>query len=538
LLYSEIKEFAKIANNPIKIYCSILKYFAISIVFVNLETLISKLQEAGRIKPSRLANIKMSARHYAQALGCRSLKECSAEVFVTDKVTRNQKIEEHLKEEVSSHMLRNTKNDINFLLRNAEELNLIQPIPQNSPVIEEKKFGRRKITPNLPRIIAHEDTNFKREPYSLQLERWSEKLRRQYDEWLGWVTTEQGKIRGIDSYNRPATIETKTKKMEAFFGFLYNIRGISELDFEMLIDVAAKGAGDVENIDFIRFRQHRFVGLLEEFIQWHKIRYDDKFSSQARAVISVSISIAGRFYLLKAIKTKQYDLISKYESITSQIETLRDSLNARNGAAKASLSKYARAVSANELRRAAEQEFPHSQVLTNQQAGTVKATNAGRALAIMLMLELPIRNKNLREMQLQRNLVRNSIGKWVLTFRENEWISGSYYKRRRNNFEFHLREISPETAEYLDKYLETWHPILQLQIDKQIEEINSSDSDAAPGIQKLKEHKKYLFLTSRGKPFARQTFSKWIERGVFRWLGVRINPELIRQIASNKNQKS
>ncbi len=80
---------------------------------MNLETLINRLREAGQIKPSRLANIKMSARHYAGALDCEDLKECSAEAFVIDKHTRNQKIENQLKD-VSLHMLRNTKNDINF----------------------------------------------------------------------------------------------------------------------------------------------------------------------------------------------------------------------------------------------------------------------------------------------------------------------------------------------------------------------------------------------------------------------------------------
>ncbi|MDQ3321250.1 MAG: hypothetical protein M3525_02140, partial [Acidobacteriota bacterium] len=33
-------------------------------------------------------------------------------------------------------------------------------------------------------------------------------------------------------------------------------------------------------------------------------------------------------------------------------------------------------------------------------------------------------------------------------------------------------------------------------------------------------------------PFSRQGFSTWIERGTYRWLGVRINPEKIRYISA------
>lgn len=489
---------------------------------MNLQTLIDKLQESGQIKHSRLVIIKMSARRYAKFLGYSSLDDCPESAFAIGKLARRQKIEQGFGNEKSQHTIRNTKNDISFMLRHAEELNLIKLIPEEFPSLDEKSFGRRKITPKLSPIVSHEETSFGKESYSLPLKKWDENLHLQYNEWLEWVTTPGNKINNIDPFNRAATIDTKTDKMEAFFGFLKNIKKISELDFEMLIDVVIEGTNEIENKKFIKCREQPNMSLLEEFVRWHISRYSGKFTTQAKAVLSVALSLAERFYLLRAIKLEKAELIEKYSLVKYKIKELRNTLIRTEYSPKLTIPKQEKVISQGDLWHAAVQEFPGDNNLISQQAGTIKASNAARALAIMLMLKYPLRSRNLREAKIGRNIFKNSDGKWVIHFVEDEEPHGQLYKKRRNNFESFNHEVTSEIAVYLEKYLKHWHPKLVAQINYVAQENSSSQT------QPLETH---LFLTSKGFPLSKKIFSKWIERGVFRWFGVRVNPDLIRQIA-------
>lgn len=494
---------------------------------MNLEELIDILQKVGQIKPSRLANIKMSARRYAEALGCYNLLECPETVFALGKLARNQKIELLLEGKKSLHTVRNTKNDISFLLRQAELLNLITPIPKKSPPLAEKSFGRRKIIPKLPSLISHEEASFNKEAYSLPLKYWDKDLRLQYEEWLKWVTTPNNKFGNVDPFNRPATIETKTSKMEAFFGFLKNIKGILDLDLEMLIDVSANKSTDTKNKNIIKCRTEQNTGLLEEFVIWHINRYEGKFTAQARAVISVALSLVEKYYLLEALKFNKDESIRKYRFIADGIIELRNRLIIKEKPPKQTIPKYNRTISKDDLWLAAIREFPKDISPNARQIGNIKASDAGRALAIMLMLEYPLRSKNLREAKIGQNIIKTSDGKWAITSNGEKESAEQSYKKRTNNFESFNYEIGSGLDEYLIKYIEDWHPKITAEIDRQIAKENRGDK-----ISKLQSRKSHLFLTSRGLPFSRQTFSIWIERGIFRWFGVRINPELIRQISS------
>jgi len=182
---------------------------------VNLETLFDNVKNSGRIKASRLAHFRMSVKHYAAALGCPSAEDCPLEVYNLDDATRNQKIEKHFNGKKSAYLLRNTKNDISFLLRLAAELKLVAP----SQSRQGSKGGavKHKLGRSLPRKTSAEKTGFHRKSYSLSISRWSEELKKQYDDWKEWVSVERTVAGDIKPYNRPATIENKTDKMAAFF---------------------------------------------------------------------------------------------------------------------------------------------------------------------------------------------------------------------------------------------------------------------------------------------------------------------------------
>jgi hypothetical protein len=499
---------------------------------VNLETLFNKVQESGCIKPSRLPHIRMSIRNYAGALGCPSIKDCPQEVFVVDKSTRNLVIEKHLSGKKSAHLLRNTKNDISFLLRQAEELNLIKLPELKLDRTRSEEISKHKLGRSLPRKVSPKDVGFHRTSYGLPLEKWHTHLREQYEDWKRWVSVDRVVVNGINPYNRPATIENKTNKLKAYFGYLFNIRRIYDLDLRMLLDVGVKGLAELDDeANFIFLRKNAQVGLLEEFANWHRERNNHKDSFQVSGILSVAASIAQKYYLPKALLDERYSDADKYSKIAAEINDLQERLNHNLEHNKARLGEDEQFVTAEDLRRAAEQEFPRMPLFENQ-SGTVLAQNAGRALAIMLLVTYPLRNVNYREARLSQNIIKRADGRWVLRFTGDDETASLKSKKRLNKPNIYEKVIESKIADYLDKYLSEWRPKLIQQIDNKIQRLKTENPDQEDEIKIFEEHKNYLFLNSRGVPFSRQTFPSWVEKGIYRWLGVRINPEKIRYISA------
>lgn len=496
---------------------------------MNLETLFEKVKNSERIKSSRLAHVRMSVKHYAAALGCPRTKDCFQEVYNRDSATRNRLIEEYFDGKKSAYLVRNTKNDISFLLRLAGELNLI--LPQES-ASKNRVGGKNKLGRSLPRKTSAENTGFHRRSYGLPIARWSAKLREQYNDWKNWVSVERTIAGKIKPYNRPATIENKTDKMEAYFGYLYNIRRITDLDFRMLIDIEAPDLYGAGITNFVSMRKEPNKGLLEEFTEWHRKRNTGKASSQAKALLSVAVGLAEKYYLPKAILADHSFEIESYNKISFAINELQRKLTVEINSGKKEVNRDIRLVSADDIRFAARQEFPLTTLFDNQ-SGTVLALNAGRALALLMLVNYPLRNKNYREARLSHNILKNADGKWILHFTGDEEPAGLKSKQRLQVKNVYEKIIESEAAEFLDKYLNEWHPLLVQQIENKISDLTKTESASSEKqISLLIKYKKYLFLNSRGVPFSRQGFSKWIEKGLYRWLGVRITPEDIRQIAA------
>lgn len=488
----------------------------------------------GRIKPSRLHGIRTSIKYYVQALGCPNVKDCSEDIYAMGKMELNRLLDDTFKKSKSPYVLRNMKNNIGFLLRQGEELNLIQ-IPERENIeLDEKVLGHRKIGLYLPPIASADRLAFYREHYGLPLEKWPDVLKTEYEEWKKWVSKENIIISGISPYNRPTTIENKTKKFEAFFGYLYNVREIQELEFQMLIDVGPEGlAGDNKN--YISLRKEKNVGLLEEYAYWHIERSDKELSTQVLEVCSIAISVAEKYFYLKALSENKQNEADILGLIAAEIGTFRNSLKERFQQVKPAIAKAQRIVTAEDLWLVAQNEFPVTTQIRKNQSGAQNASNAGRALAIMLLLHYPLRNKNYREATLSQNLVKNEHGQWILRFTGDAEEASLKSKMRLNQPNIYEVTLIPEIVKYLEQYLEHWHPKLTHKIDHRIKQITSKHSEHTKiEIQKLEHLKDYIFLNSNGNPFNREGFSLWIQGATYRWLGVRVNPDLIRQIAAKE----
>ena len=503
---------------------------------LTLFDVLERLEQAGRIKASRRAHIRASVRIYAAALGCTNSEECDEAKFALEKERRNQIIERELGAEASPYLLKNTKNNISFVLRQAELLGLIAAIPDSAlPSSDAEsqpgKLVRRKLQRRLPSRTAAENTGFYREHYSLPVEQWNERLREQYEAWKDWTLHTKVRLPGIKPRNNAATVADKTERLETFFGYLFHVRKIVDLDFEMLFDIDYERDDLVAAKNFVELRRQPEIGLLEEFVEWHRTRHNGRVSFQARAVVSVAVNVAQKYYYLKTHLNGEFARAEDFRRLTIRLQQLNRKVTAELDEDNKQQPKpqVAETLSAGQLLAAARREFPRQSKLLKGQAGNLLALTAGRALALMFLVKHPLRSKRWREASLSENLFQDRDGNWVLHFNQIDPAKSNEF----SNFGLYEKRLDAELSDHLNAYLKIWRPQLLKQSQTIPVESSRNDESIASKIgvaqSSVQPTTDFVFLNSSGRPFSSQEFSRWVEKGVYRWTGVRMNSEAIRR---------
>jgi hypothetical protein len=457
-------------------------------------------------------------------LGYSDPRTCPEEAYARSRNERNEIIEQALSDS-SLHVIRNVKYGVNFILRQAEKLGFIRPILEESEYLAPRQFGRRAIGVRYPSIMSTELVGYHRTAYSLPLEQWPENLKQQYDEWKHWATKANVPAPHPNPRNRRATIENKTSKFEVFFGYLWNVRGIRDLDFEMLIDLEPHPSPQIYISKYRQYRKHPDVGLLEEFVNWLREQRLGRGSAQSREVASVAGSVARRYYFLRARLTGQSDEASRFDFLANAISSLRMALEEE--LPEHVISTESRSVSRGDLIRAAKEEFPQLNQHSAGGSGVELASRAGRALAIMMLIYHPFRNRYYREARLGEEIIQKEDKKWYLRVNNDK----DEKKRGAVKREFREDPLSLEVISYLEQYLQYWRPKLVRKLEDKIKQLSVMDGRHDEQIEELKRYKKYLFLNTRGGPFTRAGFGQWIQSATYKWLGVRVNPDSIRSIS-------
>jgi integrase len=158
----------------------------------------------------------------------------------------------------------------------------------------------------------------------------------------------------------------------------------------------------------------------------------------------------------------------------------------------------------------------------------------------MLLVHHPLRNKHYREARLARNLVKTSNGEWHLCF-AGEGVPAGRKDKKSKDYD---APLAPEVAEYLERYLQEWRPRLIGVLTERLKRLRALKAEAGGNkvdtklISELEQSADYLFLNGRGRRFNTDGFSQWIQAGTYRWLGVRVNPQLISEIAKKGREPS
>ena len=129
-----------------------------------------------------------------------------------------------------------------------------------------------------------------------------------------------------------------------------------------------------------------------------------------------------------------------------------------------------------------------------------------RGVMLKLLRQVPLRQRNVRELQLGQNLMKDHEGHWRLRFRGDELKIGMR-RGKVNEFTLDLTEYCPEFLPVLEEFLQVFRPRL-------------------PGA----ETSPFLFLTSVGTPYTTRALYAELSENVQMRTGQRFYPHLIRSI--------
>lgn len=125
------------------------------------------------------------------------------------------------------------------------------------------------------------------------------------------------------------------------------------------------------------------------------------------------------------------------------------------------------------------------------------------SLIIRLLIRLPMRQRCIREMQLDRNLYQDHSGVWQIRFVGTELKVGAR-RGLTNRYEF---PFPSDVVGLLEEWLKDWRPKL----------VTPDDT--------------HVFMNSRGRPFTvSKEVSDLISRATYRFTGVGVTPHMIRDI--------
>jgi integrase len=133
------------------------------------------------------------------------------------------------------------------------------------------------------------------------------------------------------------------------------------------------------------------------------------------------------------------------------------------------------------------------------------------SLILRLFLRIPMRQRNMREMQLRRHLVQLPDGHWEVRFRGDDLKVGW----RRGRVHELVYQFPLDLEGLLEEWLTKWRPLL----------IKAPDEP-------------HVFVSKSGKPYTENTLWSMICRLTYKFTGVAVNPHMIRDIWATEYIKS
>jgi len=431
---------------------------------MTLTELLTTLQNAGAIPASRVKDCKTSLGYLAAALGQGRPDQAAVDTACQDLETWLQALETHFTaltvqgRTISAVTQRNTRSNLRLVFRLADTHGLL-PTALPSRLLArptEADFQRQKRGTTPYKSTYNQETQ---KPYHLPHTQWPPDI---VQGWLEYKT--RGALR-----LRETTFEGYQDLMEAYLGYLTHIRGLTPT-WDTLFDVPHVTA-------FLRWHGGRLQRALT-MRGWH-------LAMMLAAMANVIEHPARQALaaLRRGLKQPPPLHIKRHHMVRlSLLEEVADACMT-------------------------EGRLPLVNQPSGQYPGSRRAVRFGMGLMLKLLVRVPLRQRNLREMQLDRNLFQDpQTGHWVLEFVGDQLKIGTRGQQA-NVYSVNLTNYCPEWLPYLTEWLAAHRPKLP----------NAATSP-------------YVFLTQYGSPYTKGKLGGEISKTVMRRTGQRFYPHLIRTV--------
>ena len=419
---------------------------------------------------------KSSLTHLAKALGYAALDQCPVGDICRNPAQWTAAMHTYVatrREQgrtMTAHNRDNILTDLRSFFKLADTQGLLTaplPVPLLRPTTTRLEYQRQQRGAS-----PYQGTYGPKVPYRLTLAQWPADIQR------GW----QDYTDILDRRIRASTLEKYVINLETYFGYLAHIRG----DTPTWADL---------------FR----VDLLRPFVRWHSERLGrDDPSAHAVNTVAMAAAIAN---VLELDQSRRQPLVA-YAGGLKRPAPLRDKQRYH----WTTLPEI-EAV-ANSL--LAEGRIPFVTRPRTKHAGAVRAVRFQLGLILKLLVRVPLRQRNIRELHYPKHLWQDATsGEWTLRLTGKE-LKVATRKGRTNVFEVRLSRLYPKDGPTPDDFIPT------------LEEFIKDYRPLLPNATTSPN----LFLTQHGKPYNASDLGKEIVSAMHRRTGVRLNPHVIRDIAA------
>jgi hypothetical protein len=430
---------------------------------MTLMELLTTMETQGTIPASRVKDVQTSMRYLARALGKDSPEQCQEADFVLPTAAWKEKLDTYFLAQqqqgktISPHTLRNTRNNLSFLFRTAHEHALLstpQPLPQP---LYTRRAAYERSTQTSP--YAEHWHAIHKLSYRLPFEQWPPDIQ---TAWRTYCESRQLEV-------RPITLHNNQKHLSPYIGFLVNIEGRSP-QWDDLFDVPA----------------------LDRFVRWHSQQLHVRLSPQAQMTVQTLKTLASQ------LDHPGFTAIKTYNHRLPTPDPLHD--------------KQRNLLTLHDLERVglALLQDAHKPMTTlcmkTKILGLRGALRHQHALMLRLLVRVPLRSRNIREMRLEKNLYQDDVGHWHLHFSGGELKIGTR-NGRTNTYHVDLTDYCPDLLPHLEEFLNIYRRRIP----------NAATSP-------------FVFLTQRGNPYDMHKLYEALSTNVFQRTDKRFYPHLIRTI--------
>jgi integrase len=431
---------------------------------MTLVDLLTTLATRGVVPVSRAKDMKTSLRYLASALGYASPDQCPVGDACRDPATWGPALETHFAaltaqgRTISAVTRRNTRNNLRVLFRLAEAHGLLTaPLPPRLLKAPQREGWRRAQRGTTPYPETYRGS---RNSYTLPQAEWPPQIAQA---WQEYRTRCGVRIRETSFYSYLI-------QMRMYLGYLTNICGRTPT-VDDLFDVAQ----------------------LTAFVRWHGARMGRPLSVQGRQVAIMIATMA---------KVLEHPAEHTLAGFRRSLKVPTPVHNKRNHWVSLATLE---AVAEDCLREGRIPVVPHGK--PTRHPGAQRAGRFQCGVMLKLLVRVPLRQRNVREMQLGKHLAKDpTTGHWHLEFRGDELKVGNRGAQV-NTYHVDLTEYCPEWLPLLEEFLQVHRPKLP----------NATTS-------------RYVFLSQHGKPHSGKSLHVDLSEAVAMRTGQRFYPHLVRSI--------